>query len=115
MENKRKLIRLKVTDFLEIRSLNEVAKCFNAVACDFTPMGICFSSQVEWKKGNVLLIDYFIQEEFESVKLKVAVVWSEFIDIGKGYFCGAQIVEIEPAKREKFIQYYSQRLNDNCL
>ncbi|MDP2922555.1 MAG: hypothetical protein Q8O30_02385 [Candidatus Omnitrophota bacterium] len=110
MNNKRGLLRLKVSDFLEIRSLNEVAKIYRAKAQDVTPMGICFSSELEWKRGQVLLIDYFIPDEFDSVKLKVAVVWSEFISTEQGYFCGGEIVEIEKEKQEKFHSYYSQRL-----
>lgn len=112
MSDSRRLIRLKICDFLEIRPLNEVARCFKAKTHDFTPMGICFSCEVEWKKGSVLLIDYFMPEEFDSVKLKVAVVWSEFIDNDQGYFCGGEITEIEQGKQEKFSGYYSKRLKD---
>jgi hypothetical protein len=108
--NRRSLLRLKVSDFLEIRPLNEVARCIRAKAQDFTPMGICFSSEAEWKHGQVLLIDYFMPEEFDSVKIKVAVIWSEFIDQSAGYFCGAQIIEIEKDKQEKFYNYYSHKL-----
>lgn len=110
--NRRKLLRLKVSDFLEIRPLNEVAKCVRAKVQDFTPMGICFSSEAEWHRGHVLLIDYFMPEEFDSVKLKVAVVWSEFIDQAIGYFCGAEILEIENGKQEKFYSYYSRKLQE---
>jgi hypothetical protein len=115
MANNRKLIRLKVSDFLEIRPLNEVAKCFRAKACDVTPMGICFNCEMEWKRGHVLMIDYFIPEEFESIKLKVAIVWSEFIDTEKGYFCGGEIIEVESGKQEKFTSYYTKRLKETSL
>ncbi len=112
MANNRRLLRLKVCDFLEIRNVNEVAKSVKATARDLTPMGICFSSEVEWKRGHVLLINYFIPEEFESIKLKVAIVWSEFIDTEKGYFCGGEITEVEKGKQEKFANYYARRLKD---
>jgi len=115
MENKRKLLRLKVSDFLEIRSLNEVAKVYRAKVQDITPMGICFSSEVEWKKGQVLLIDYFIPDEFDSIKLKVAVVWSEFISTDQGYFCGGEISEVEKEKEEKFRNYYLQKLGGTSI
>lgn len=115
MVNNRRLIRLKVCDFLEIRPINEVAKCFKAKARDLTPMGICFNCEMEWKRGHVLLIDYFIPEEFESVKLKVAIVWSEFIDTEKGYFCGGEIIEVEGDKPEKFANYYARRLKNTSF
>ncbi|MBU0897073.1 MAG: PilZ domain-containing protein, partial [Candidatus Omnitrophica bacterium] len=79
MENKRRLIRIEVEDFLEIQPLNEVAKMFEGKAKDLSLVGVCFSSQAQWQKGQVLLIDYFLHNELDSVKLKVAVVWSEFI------------------------------------
>lgn len=115
MANNRRLVRLKVSDFLEVRPLNEVARCFKAKACDLTPMGICFNCEMEWKRGHVLFIDYFIPEEFESIKLKVAIVWSEFIDNEKGYFCGGEIMEVEEGKQEKFSNYYTKRLKETSL
>ena len=60
MANERRLIRLEVGDFLEIRPLNENGKVLKSKTKDFTLMGTCFVSEVEWKKGQVLLIDYFI-------------------------------------------------------
>ncbi|MEI8348799.1 MAG: hypothetical protein WCI77_01470 [Candidatus Omnitrophota bacterium] len=110
MENKRKLLRLRVGDFLEIRSLNEVARIYKAKAQDVTPMGICFSSEMEWKKGQVLSIDYFVPDEFDSVKLKIAVVWSEFISTEEGYFCGGEITEVEKEKQDIFTSYYFQKI-----
>jgi hypothetical protein len=112
MATNRRLLRLKVCDFLEIRSLNEVAKSIKATTRDLTPMGICFTCEIEWKRGHVLLIDYFIPEEFESIKLKVAVVWSEFIDTENGYFCGGEIIEVEQDKQEKFANYYAKKLKE---
>ena len=108
--NKRRLLRLDVNDFLEMRPLNEVARQVKGQSQNLTPMGICFSSEIEWRKGDVILINYFIPDDFESVRLKVAVVWSEFIDAEKGFFCGAQIIEVEPDKQEKFNSYYAQKL-----
>ncbi|MDD5194444.1 MAG: PilZ domain-containing protein [Candidatus Omnitrophica bacterium] len=108
--NKRRILRLDVSDFLEMRPLNEVGKSFKGQSRNISPMGICFSSGVEWRKGDVLLINYFIPDDFESVKLKTVVIWSEFIDPDKGYFCGAQIIEVEKEKEEKFNNYYAQKL-----
>ncbi|MBU1122043.1 MAG: hypothetical protein ABIH71_05505 [Candidatus Omnitrophota bacterium] len=112
MDNQRKLIRLEVKDFLEIKLVDEVAKTIKAAADNFTLMGICFTSQQEWKKGQVLLIDYFMPSELDSVKLKISVVWSELIDSEKGYFCGGEIGEIEDTKQDKFASYYFQRLKE---
>jgi len=108
--NKRRLIRLNVGDFIEIRSLNEAGRAYPAKAKDFTLMGICFVSEVEWKKGQVLFIDYFIPEELDSVRIKMMVIWSEFIDPDKGYFCGGQIIEVEEDKQDKFANYYYKQL-----
>jgi hypothetical protein len=115
MENRRKLIRLEVSDFLDIRPLNEVGRCIKGESKNFTLMGICFSSEVEWHKGQVLLIDYFIPQNNDSVKLKIVVVWSEFIDSSKGYFCGGEIAEIEKEKEVIFANYYFQKLKGNSF
>ncbi len=112
MENKRRLIRLDVGDFLKIRPLDEVGACIKSESTNFSLMGICFSSESEWQKGQVLLIDYFIPEELDSVQLKIVVVWSELIDSKCGYFCGGEVIDVEEAKQEKFASYYFKRLKD---
>ncbi len=112
MANERRLIRLEVGDFLEIRPLNENGKVLKSKTKDFTLMGTCFVSEVEWKKGQVLLIDYFIPEVLDSIVLKMVVIWSEFIDIDKGYFCGGEILEVEEAKQQEFANYYFKKLKE---
>jgi len=112
MEKERRLIRLDVGDFLEIRSIEDTEKFYSGRTKDMTLMGICFSSEAEWRKGQVLLIDYFIPEELDSARLKMAVVWSEFIGPDKGYFCGGQIIDVEKEKQEKFANYYFKRLKE---
>ncbi len=111
MKELRKLIRLNVSDFLDIRLVDSPAvvkgKCVNV-----TSMGICFSSPTEWVKGQSLVIYYFIPEELDSVELTVKIIWSEFVDSRNGYFCGGEIAAIEEAKQEKFINYYMQKLED---
>jgi hypothetical protein len=112
MENRRRFLRLEVNDFLEMSPVGEVAKTFKGQTKNFSPLGICFSSEIEWRRGQVILIDYFIPEEFDSVKLKVVAVWSEFIDPENGYFCGAEIIEIEQKKQEKFTAYYFKKIKE---
>ena len=118
MENKRRLIRLDVEDFLEIRLLNEVGICTKSTlsgtgkSTNFSLMGVCFSSEMEWQKGQVLLINYFIPEELDSVQLKIVVVWSELIDSKNGYFCGGEVIDIEENKQKKFTSYYFKQLKD---
>jgi len=115
MENRRRLIRLNVGDFLEIRPVNEVGRVQTGQTKDLTLMGICFSSAMEWARGQVLLIDYFMPDELDSVKLKVIVIWSELISPEKGYFCGGEIIEVEEQKQEKFAGYYYRRLQERFL
>jgi hypothetical protein len=115
MSSERKLIRLDVKDFLEMRPLDEVAKCHEGESQNFTLMGICFSSQAQWKRGQVLLIDYFIPTELDSVKMKVVVKWAEFIGPEKGHFCGGEIIEVEEKKEEKFANYYYQKLKERFI
>ena len=62
MNNRRKLIRIEAKDFLEIRPMVEAAKKIKGEVLNFTLMGICFSSVVEWRKGQNLYIEYFIPE-----------------------------------------------------
>ena len=115
MENRRSLIRLNGNDFLELKPLNEVGKIEKGKVRDFSLMGICFSSELEFKKGQVLLIDYFISDELDSVKIKMVVAWSEFIDPENGYFCGGQIINLEEDKHEKFCTYYYRKLKERLL
>lgn len=110
MEQRRRLIRLDAADFIEVRTLNEVGKVYQAHAKNFTLMGICFSCELEWQKGQVLLIDYFLPEALDSVRLKMVVSWSEFIGPEDGYFCGGEIIEIEQEKQEQFANYYLKKL-----
>jgi hypothetical protein len=114
-ENRRRIIRLDVNDFLEMRPLNEVGKRVKGESKNITPMGICFSSEMEWRKGEVLYINYFLPDDFDSVKLKAMVVWSELVDSATGYFCGAEIVEVEKDKYDKFCNYYYQKLKGHPL
>ena len=74
MENRRRLLRLNVGDFVEVRALDEVGKVYKGKAKDISLMGICFSSDTEWKNGQVLLIDYFIPEELDSIQDRKSVV-----------------------------------------
>jgi len=115
MEQRRRLVRLDAADFIEIQSLNEVGRLHQAKAKNFTLMGICFSCEVEWQKGQVLLIDYFLPDELDSVQLKMVVIWSEFIGPEAGYFCGGEIIEIEQEKQEKFANYYLKKLQQRFL
>ena len=110
--NKRLLIRVEAGDFLEIRPLSEVGKIYNAKSKNFTLMGICFSSEVEWQIGQVLFIDYFIPDELDSVKLKMIVTWSELIDPQSGYFCGGEIIDIEENKQKEFATYYFRKIKE---
>lgn len=112
MENRRRLIRLDVGDFLKLRPLDEVGVYVKSKTTNFSLMGVCFSSKIEWKKGQVLLIDYFIPEELDSVQLKMVVAWSEQIDAESGYFCGGEVIDIEEAKQEKFADYYFKQLKE---
>ena len=112
MKEQRKLIRLNVADFLEIRA-GDSQKIVRSTSINITSMGICFSSQTEWLKGQDLIIYYFIPDELDSVQLTVKVCWSEFINPKQGYFCGGEIINIEDDKQEKFIAYYTQRLEDH--
>ncbi|MFA7676739.1 MAG: PilZ domain-containing protein [Candidatus Omnitrophota bacterium] len=112
MENNRKLIRLNVGDFLEIKPVDKGDRSYKGKTRDLTLMGICFSSQAQWERGQVLEIDYFISEEMDSFKIKIVVVWSEFIDTAHGYFCGGEIIEIEEGKQDKFAGYYLKRLQE---
>ena len=112
MGNKRQLIRLDVDDFLEIRVLDEQGNVHLARTKNISTMGICFSSQAQFKKGQVLLIDYFVPAELDSIRLKMLVIWNEFIDPSVGFFTGGEIIELEESKKEKFSNYYYKKLNE---
>lgn len=112
MDNRRRFIRFEVKDFLDIQPLNETARYSKGRTFNLSLMGICFYSEIKWQTGQVLTIDYFIPQELESVKIKVGVVWSEFIDNENGYLAGAQIIQVEKDKESLFANYYFQRLKE---
>lgn len=112
MQNRRKFLRLEVSDFLQIRPVDEVAKTLKGKSFNLTLMGICFSSEIEWKKGQVIVIEYFMPEGADSVVLKVAVIWSEFISDEEGFLTGAEIIDIDPEKELKFVNYYFLKLKN---
>ncbi len=114
MENRRRFLRLETEDFLKILPLDEVAQRVKGKAFNFSLLGICFSSPVEWKKGQILLIDYFIPSQLDSVKLKVAIIWTELIKEDE-YLCGAQIIGIDREKENMFINYYFHKLKEKYL
>ncbi|MBU2266365.1 MAG: PilZ domain-containing protein [Candidatus Omnitrophica bacterium] len=99
-------------DFVEVRPLNEVGKIYKGKAKDISLMGICFSSDTEWKKGQVLFIEYFIPEELESIQFKLVVAWSEFVGPEQGYFCGGEMLDVEPSKESLFSAYYFKKLQE---
>lgn len=110
MDNKRRLIRLETNDCLQISPLSEVGRIQPADVKNFTFMGVCFCSSVEWKKGQVLEINYFLSETNRSIKMKMLVVWSEFISSRQGYFCGGRIIDIEKENQAQFAYYYYKKL-----
>jgi hypothetical protein len=112
MKDNRSLLRLDVKDFLEIRPLKEVARKVKGLSQNISFMGICFFSPLEWQKGQVLVIDYFICGESESVELKIVVSWSEFVSSQNGYFCGGQIMNMSGKGQEAFVRYYFIKLKE---
>jgi len=112
MDERRRFLRFEVNDFLEVRPLNEPACYAQGRSFNLSLMGICFFSEIQWKRGQVLLIDYFIPTLLDSIKLKVVVVWSELIDDQKGYLTGAQIIDVDKDKENQFVNYYYQRLKE---
>jgi c-di-GMP-binding flagellar brake protein YcgR len=114
MDNQRQLVRVDVRDILQIKPLKEVGHVA-ANSRDLSLMGICFSSKVQWKKGQVLLIDYFLSKDADAVQLKAVVVWSELIDSRQGYFCGCEIIYVQEDKQDKFANYYFSRLREKLL
>ncbi|MBN2120037.1 MAG: PilZ domain-containing protein [Candidatus Omnitrophica bacterium] len=112
MPNRRKFVRFEVEDILEVRPLSEVARKFKSVSKDFSVIGICFFSDFKWEKGQVLLIEYFLPEDLEAVKLKAGVVWSEFIDDKKGFLVGVEILDLEDKHADKFTNYYFRKVRE---
>lgn len=115
MENRRRFVRFETEDILEIKPLPEIAKKVKAVSQNFSIIGICFFSEYNWEKGQVLLIEYFIPEELEPVKIKAMVVWTEFIDEKKGFLIGVEILDIEEKNAEKFVNHYFKKVREKFL
>ena len=112
MENRRRFVRFEVEDILEVKPLGEVAKKFRSLSRDISLIGICFFSDFRWDKGQVLLIEYFIPQALEQVKIKTSVVWSEFINDAKGFLVGVEILDIEQKNAGKFIDYYFRKVRE---
>ncbi len=115
MDNKRRFVRFETEDILEIRPLPEVSRKFKAKLKDFSLIGMCFFSDFRWDRGQVLMIEYFLPEENESVKIKAGVVWSELIDDKKGFLVGIEILDIEDKNSAKFTNYYFRKVKETFL
>ena len=111
-DNKRRFVRFEVEDILELRPLPEVAKKFRATSKNLSLIGICFFSDFKWERGQVLLIEYFLPEDLEPVKVKTSVVWSEFINDEKGFLVGVEILDVEQKNADKFINYYFKKIRE---
>jgi len=111
-ENNRKFVRFEVEDILELKPLPEVAKKFRATVRNLSLIGICFFSDFKWEKGQVLLMEYFLPEDLEPVKIKSSVVWSEFVSDDKGFLVGVEILDIEQKNADKFINYYFKKVRE---
>ncbi len=109
-ENRRKFVRFEVEDILEIRPVSEVAKKFKVRSKDLSLIGICFYSDFKWEKGQVLIVDYFLPDDYEPVKVKCNVVWSEFINDQQGFLVGVEILDIGRENSDKFINYYFEKV-----
>ena len=112
MQNRRKFLRLEVDDFLEVNPLNKISGPVKGKVFNLTLMGICFSSEIEWEKGQVLHIEYLMTESGESVRMEISVVWSEQIGDKEGILTGAEIIDIEPEKELKFVNFYFTKLKE---
>ncbi|MFH1768274.1 MAG: PilZ domain-containing protein [Candidatus Omnitrophota bacterium] len=112
MDNKRRFLRFEVDDFLRMEAVNEVMRFSDGRCFNLSLMGMCFFSQVEWQVQQGLIIDYFIPDSLDTVKLKVVVVWSELIGEQEGYLTGAEIVAMEEDKETQFINYYFHKLKE---
>ncbi|RKY43118.1 MAG: hypothetical protein DRP80_05975 [Candidatus Omnitrophota bacterium] len=111
-ENRRRFIRFETEDILEVRPLPEIAKKIKVISKDFSLIGICFFSEYQWEKGQVLLVEYFLPEELEPVKIKANVVWAEFVDEKKGFLVGVEILDIEEKNAEKFLHHYFKKVKE---
>ncbi len=112
MQNRRKFLRLEVADFLQIRPLQDGSGPIKGKSFNLTLMGICFASEIEWKTGQVLFLEYFMPEGGDSVELKISVVWNEFISDEEGFLTGAEIIDIDPQKELQFVNYYFLKLKN---
>ncbi|OQX80132.1 MAG: hypothetical protein B6D56_05705 [Candidatus Omnitrophica bacterium 4484_70.1] len=114
MNNRRRFLRLETEDFLKVLPLNEVAREVEGKVFNLSLLGICFSSPVKWEKGQVLLIEYFIPPQLDSIKLKIMIIWSELVKENE-YLCGAQIIDIDHSKEDMFVNYYFHKLKEKYL
>ena len=112
IDNRRKFVRFDVEDILEVRPVSEVAKKFKVKSKDLSLIGICFYSDFKWERGQVLVIDYFLPDDYEPVKVKCNVVWSEFVDDHQGFLVGVEILDIDRDSSEKFTNYYFKKVRE---
>ena len=110
--NRRKFVRFEVEDILEVKPLGEIAKKLRSVSRDLSLIGICFFSDFKWEPGQVLMVEYFLPESLEPVKIKANVVWSEFINDAKGFLVGVEILDVEEKSADKFVNYYFKKVKE---
>ncbi len=111
MENRRRFLRFDTSDFLEIEPLGEPAK-ISAEARNINPLGICFFSPQEFRRGQSLKIYYFIPDQMQPSVLRCSVVWCEYISDEKGFLVGVEISDVE-VNPEGFMRYYFRKIGES--
>lgn len=104
--NFRKFIRVESSDIIEIKPSDGISAYKKAVVKDFSMMGICFYSPVQWQYGQLLNLRYEVPGFSGKVELKIKIGWSELVDDSRGYLVGGEISYIEPKGVDCFLRYY---------
>jgi hypothetical protein len=110
-KRERKFIRIDTSDLVEVRPINGLGPK-TAITRDFSMMGVCFYSPIQWEHGQPLLMRYSVPGSLDDVMMNVRIVWSELIDENHGFLIGAQIGEIDTEGLDAFLRYYYKKVKD---
>lgn len=109
MHEKRQYQRVRIDLPARCRILGLDDVTFATKIIDISPGGICFLTNDKMEIGTT--VEFHIEmENHEKIRMKARVAWSEAPKNSEPAKAGVQIVDIDKADLEKFVQFYCQKL-----
>ncbi|HPI88317.1 MAG TPA: MraY family glycosyltransferase [Spirochaetota bacterium] len=109
-DNHRKFLRIYSNNSIKVKSLGQSVDFSNAISFDVSPVGLSFTSKLEFPKGQVIVITYNISEK-KKIHMRSVVVWTRSMS-GISFLTGVAILNIDHAGTF-MTDYYKKIRNHN--